>query len=72
MELYRPISLISALAIIFERMIIFKLKFYKEFDYNLIKEGAGFQNNLLAINSFKELVHKIKTDFNSKKNSLAI
>jgi hypothetical protein len=72
MESYRPISLTSILAKVFERIILTRLKLFLESQNLLIKEQAGFRNNMSTLNSLMRFVQDVKQGFNQKKSTLPV
>jgi hypothetical protein len=66
---YRPISLISCLAKISEKLIALRLKKFLKVDKIIIKQQSGFRNNRQTKDNICFITQKVKEQFNRGKKA---
>ena len=67
-SVYRPISLKSCLARLFERIILTRLQVHLQANNPIIMEQSGFRRNRQTKDNIAFLTQKIKENFDLKKN----
>jgi hypothetical protein len=72
MESFRPITITSILARVFEKIILTRLKWFLESQNLLAEEQTGFRNNMSTQNSLMRFAQDVKQGFNQKKSTLAV